>query len=240
MVRERRLVACLAIHGGLTRRHAAEILWPQADIGRRLTSLRTALHALRRRVPDLVVSDESSLRLSESAASDLQELRTAIAGVTARRGHQPIPSDGHRILATTGDLLPGWYDDWVLLERERLRHQRVAALQLLARAALDRRQPRRAVRFATAASEIEPYDDTTEHLLISAQVAIGHLADAVCTYRHYCRRLAEELGVAPAPLVTQLVQEAMITQRRNHARMSADRWSDTRRVGPVQPSRRSA
>ncbi|MBO0882524.1 MAG: hypothetical protein J2P17_19765, partial [Mycobacterium sp.] len=201
MVRERRLVACLAIHGGLTRCRAAEILWSQADIGRRLTSLRTTLHALRRRVPDLVVSDASSLRLSESVVSDFHELHAAMAGVTARRGHQPV-SDGHRILATTGDLLPGWYDDWVLLERERLRHQRVAALQLLARAALDRRQPRRAVRFATAASELEPYDDATELLLISAQVAIGHLADAVCTYRHYCRRLTDELGVAPAPRLT--------------------------------------
>ena len=35
-----------------------------------------------------------------------------------------------------GDLLPDWYDDWLMIERERLRQLRVHALEQLAERAM--------------------------------------------------------------------------------------------------------
>ena len=41
------------------------------------------------------------------------------------------------------ELLPGWYDDWVIFERERIRQQLLHALEILSRRLVSRGADRR-------------------------------------------------------------------------------------------------
>jgi DNA-binding SARP family transcriptional activator len=79
--------------------------------------------------PTTYVTRET-LSLSETVRVDVRE-----QVAWARQAMDPATSveellPGHE--AMSGELLSGWYDDWVLLERERLRQLWLHALEALA------------------------------------------------------------------------------------------------------------
>ncbi len=99
------------------REELVELLWPEVDpdVGR--NRLRSALSSLRRALElpgttgDLFLVDRHSLRLNPQAFTcDAVELTRAIGQKRWREAREL-----HR-----GELLPGFYDDWILTERERL------------------------------------------------------------------------------------------------------------------------
>ena len=74
------------------------------------------------------------------------------------------------------ELLPGWYDDWVLAERESLEQLRLRALDRLARQALDRGDLVLAIDAARSATEIEPHSEAACEVALRAHLARGDRA----------------------------------------------------------------
>jgi hypothetical protein len=115
-----RLVAYLALQRRPAMRPlVASRLWLTTTEERATASLRTALWRLRRTVGNVVEVSGTTLRLNPEVAVDVHE-----ANLVARRILE-VP-DGHAATAADltlfgGELLPQWWDDWVLFERERLR-----------------------------------------------------------------------------------------------------------------------
>ena len=119
-----RLLAFVALtEGDIDRRSAASTLWPDDDDARAGGNLRTALWRVNGVGLHLVDATRTSLRLAERVQVDVRLLRTWAARVIScadRRHDLTFRSwDIERL-----DLLTGWHDDWLLLERERL-HQRL-------------------------------------------------------------------------------------------------------------------
>ena len=86
----------------------------------------------------------------------------------------------------------------MLLERERLRHQRLHALESLA--ARLRRQGRHgaAVDAALAAVAAEPLRETAQRALVAAHLAEGNVIEAIRGYRRFAALLHDELGLRPS------------------------------------------
>lgn len=101
-------------------------------------NLPSALWRLRRAGINVLTADKRSLVLHAHVTVDVR-----ITDQWATRLMQGIPS-GHGLVISPSipdalDLLPGWYDDWALLERERIRQHVLHALEALsARLASDR------------------------------------------------------------------------------------------------------
>ena len=99
-------------------------------------------------------------------------------------------------LLETKDLLPGWYDDWVLFERARIEHVRFRALEAMALERLRAGCPNDAAVAARAALRIEPLHEGANLLLIQACLDSGGTVEAVRHFHDYRRRL--EVGSASA------------------------------------------
>jgi DNA-binding SARP family transcriptional activator len=129
---EQRLVAFLAVHNRPLRRvFVAGNLWIDSDEGHASGNLRTTLWRLRRLDARLIDSSRSHVTLGPGVIVDLHE-STAYAHRVLRNKAEGDPTgDPHRF---AGDLLPDWYDDWVLIERERFRQLRLHALEALCEA----------------------------------------------------------------------------------------------------------
>ncbi|HEY9291023.1 MAG TPA: BTAD domain-containing putative transcriptional regulator [Microlunatus sp.] len=209
--RERRLLACLAISGAHSRDWLAATLWPDADSERATACLRTTLWSLRREVPGLTCVTGRLLKLATDVESDLEHLQHSISKIISGRQSTPAVDEAMRAVPSllADELLPGWYEDWVLLERERLRNRQLEALKAMARQALDAGRPRPAIQYARAAIEIEPHDDDNVLLLITAQLDLGHIADALRAFHQYRTRLGWELGADPSPRVRGVVERAL-------------------------------
>jgi DNA-binding SARP family transcriptional activator len=114
----------------------------------------------------------------------------------------PIPP------AVQADLLPGWYDDWVLLERERLRQLRLHALEAMAERLSASGRWADAVLAALAALAADPLRESAHRAVIKVHLAEGNLAEAI-RQLHRCERLMiEEVGVLPSALLSELIPAA--------------------------------
>src|SRR5919197_5899066 len=125
-----RLVAFLAVHNRpLQRLFVAGNLWIDSDEDRANANLRTALWRLQHVGVRLIESTRSHVRLAQGIRVDLHE-----AAARARqllydpRSAAPTEQDAMRL---AGDLLPDWYEDWVLVEREHFRQLRLQALEAI-------------------------------------------------------------------------------------------------------------
>jgi DNA-binding SARP family transcriptional activator len=196
-----RLVALLALQGRLSRADAARILWPDARDDQAHARMRSALWrlggcpAVRLVGRSLIVPSEVTvdLRPRVVAATRLIERRT------------PEPGDVDVLDSGSGELLPCWYDDWVLVERERYRQLRLRALEALAEVECERGRYAIAVDAALAVVRMEPLCESAHHTLIRAFLGEHNLVEAARHYRVVEAVLAAELGIGPAPELTALL-----------------------------------
>jgi DNA-binding SARP family transcriptional activator len=180
------------------RRHAAGTLWPVRDDGRASGNLRSALWRLRLTGIDLLEVDKWSLRLCDRVRVDVH-LINDWANRLIR--HAPAGDDLGipAILPEALDLLPGWYDEWALMERERIRQQALHALEALSRLLLEAGRHGEAVEAAMMAVNAEPLRESAQRTLIDAHLAEGNWVEGRRAYEAYRRLIWHELGVAPSP-----------------------------------------
>lgn len=181
-----RLVAFIALTvRGVERNFAAQQLWPDSTEERARANLRSSLWRLRRLPVDLIETTPTRLRLAESVWVDT---RDGIGELTARAlgGFDgPVPFDFLFV-----DLLPDWYDDWLTIEREKLRQVTLRVLEAHARVALARGDPAEAIQLGLTAMAIDPLRETPCRLVMEAHRSEGNDFDAQRTLDGYRQRLA--------------------------------------------------
>jgi DNA-binding SARP family transcriptional activator len=109
-----------------------------------------------------------------------------------------------------GELLPGWYDDWVLIARERLRQLRLHALEVLADKLAHVGRYGEALQAAYAAVDTEPLRESAHRAVVRVHLAEGNTAEAVRAYQAFRDMLTDELGVAPSNQMDELLVGACV------------------------------
>jgi predicted ATPase/DNA-binding SARP family transcriptional activator len=211
------LFAYLAYHRD--RRHPREELielwWPEVELAAGRNCLRVALSSLRRQLEPpgvpagaVLQSHRGEVQLNPAACiTDTHAFDTAIQA--ARK----IPDDlgrGERLAEAislyNGALLPGYYDDWILPERERLSeafHQAIEErIALLERAG----ELLQAISVARRAVHVDPVREGAHRSLLRLLVAAGDPEGARVHYEEFARRLQEEIGEAPAAATRALLR----------------------------------
>jgi DNA-binding SARP family transcriptional activator len=193
----KRLLMFTALHRRrMARKYVASALWPDADDGRAAGNLRSTLWRLRGAGIDLIDADKWSLALREDVLVDVEivgDWAARLIDRTARAEDLTLSPWWPDAL----DLLPGWYDDWALAARERLRQRTLHALEELSRRLAGAGRCAEAVEAAMTAVSAEPLRESAQRALIEAHLAEGNLVEARRGYEVYRDLLDRELGVAP-------------------------------------------
>jgi DNA-binding SARP family transcriptional activator len=199
-----RVLGFLAVTGLEQRRDAvATHLWPAAAPDRAMSNLRTALWRVRQADPAIVRACRESVRLGDAVEVDYDRL-----SAQARRLIAEEKPDDATVLEPDrleADLLPGWDEEWLLLERERYRQLRIHALETLSGLLTSRGLFARAIDMACAAIRIEPLHESAHAALIAAHLAEGNRTEAIRHFNSYSRLLADETGLAPSTLLSTLI-----------------------------------
>lgn len=203
--RQQRLIAALAVLGRRSRGFLGGLLWPECTEEHALGSLRAAVFTVSRRLPGLLVSCGRELCLDESVDVDLRRLRRALVDVVAEA---PVAHTWWFESASNADLLPGWYDDWVVREQHRLHDLYLTAAECAAESAMDRHDHFHARHLAETARSIDPLRESATRIVLQAHLAMGNEATALQIFHEYCATLANELGTRPAPHIVQLIEPA--------------------------------
>lgn len=193
----RRLLAYLAVKGPRANRLLTGTeLWPDVSETRARANLRRALWQLPRQ---WVRPDGLDLQLD--AAVDLQDARRVADQALASACVDP---DGVELLKH--DLLPGWYEAWVLDEQDQFHLRRIQALEAVCRTATEAGAYPLATGAGLAAVCAEPLRESAVTALVEALVREGNRVEAARRFRAYAVRLRQEIGAAPGDDLVGLVR----------------------------------
>lgn len=194
-----RVLGYLAVARAESRREVlAGHLWSWTNQARAQANLRTALWRVRQASAQLITSKRDVVRLGMSVRVDYTEMTScALRLIDTTVAPEDVLITSPRLFE--GDLLPGWDEDWLLIDRERHRQLRMHALEALSRQLVDCGEYARAVDAAYAAIAIEPLYESAQATLIAAHLAEGNRTEAIRQFTAFRRLLYDQTGLAPSP-----------------------------------------
>src|SRR4051812_36478333 len=204
----RRLVAFLALRDRPASRHlVASTLWPDALPHDAASSLRSALWRLKPVASAAVLVHDPDLGPHPDVRVDIRDSRSlAHRLLDPSRGMLASDDTAAAVAALSVELLPGWYDEWVVAENEQWHQLRLQALEAMAAHLTSRGRYAEAVIAAMAATRAEPLRESAHGALIKVFLAEGNQIEALEAYNHYCVMLRAELGIEPTEELTDLVR----------------------------------
>lgn len=110
-------------------------------------------------------------------------------------------------------LAADWYDDWLVVERERLRELRARALERVCERLTALRSFCSAIEAGLAAVHTEPLRESAHRCLIGVYLAEGNQAEALRAYRAYRDLLHHELALEPSARMEELIGGLRLTPR---------------------------
>jgi DNA-binding SARP family transcriptional activator len=202
------LLAFVALHTQpVARLVMAGTLWSDVSERRAYATLRSSLSRLDPVTRRALRVDPAAVRLADEVAVDLQDAR-ALAHRLLAQASTPSEDDlsPAAIAALSQDLLPGWYEDWVLVESEDWRQLRLHALEALAdRLAAAGRFGEAAIA-ARAAIRTDPLRESARACLIRVHLSEGNQCEALREFQRFSHILKAALGLTPTAQLRRLVE----------------------------------
>jgi DNA-binding SARP family transcriptional activator len=237
------LLAYLAYY--LPRSHSREVLvellWPESDVEAGRSRLSVVLSSLRQQLESpgppsgaVVQADRFAVGLNPSAVTtDVAEFEVAVqAAEAAARASDPVSLLTTAVERYGGVLLPGYYEDWVAPEQQRLAERFLQALRQLTGHLERSGEFERALQYARRAVSVDPLREEAHELLIRLHAAAGQPGAALRQYRELERMLKQEFNAAPSAAIRAAVDQL---QRRD-----ADSSEDAPGQGRTQGRRSSS
>ncbi|TCN43309.1 transcriptional activator [Kribbella sp. VKM Ac-2500] len=122
-----------------------------------------------------------------------------------RNSEEPDDAAVARVLAGA-ELLPGWYEEWTLIDRERLRQLRLGALEVLANRRLAQARHHEALQAALAATATEPLHESAHRAVARIYIDDGNLVEAVSHFEMFEGMLRRELDSRPSGKFVEMMQ----------------------------------
>jgi SARP family transcriptional regulator, regulator of embCAB operon len=201
-----RLLAFVALHRqAVGRLLVAGTLWSEVSEGRSYASLRSALARLDRASRTMLQVTPLSLELTPGVAVDLRDARDLAHRILGPTPPTEADLSAAAIASLSLDLLPLWYDDWVLREAEDWYQLRLHALEALVVSLTAARRFGSATAAAGAAIRADPLRESAQAALIRVHLAEGNQSEALRAFDRFNRLLQADLGLMPTPHLRELV-----------------------------------
>lgn len=202
----------------ITRERLAELLWADRSPTQSLTNLRTILTALRRELDDhlIITRDTLSFNTDSDALIDIFEFERRLKELGLPDRTSSLTSMELETLRLTldlyrGDFLDGFhlrdglgFEEWSILERERLKRLARDGFRTFTHACLERGLYAQGMSAASNWLRLDPYDEEACRAQMWLFMRTGQRTAALQTYQTLKKKLADELSVSPATATTEL------------------------------------
>jgi predicted ATPase/DNA-binding SARP family transcriptional activator len=202
------LLASLAYHlpRPQRREQLAELLWPESDPSTALANLRNTLRWLRQELEPpgvpagtVLLADRATLQLNPAAVTtDVTEFEAALAAARAGSSAERAQCIAEAVDLYRGELLPGFYDDWILQERGWLAERYFQALSELTSHLERGGEWGRALEYGRRGVRADPLRQEAHRSLIRLLTAAGQREAALCQCAELERLQERDLGDAPS------------------------------------------
>lgn len=199
-----------------------EMLWADHDEDAARNSLSTAMWSLRQQIAelgldpaDVLAADRCSIRiLPDSVHTDVAEFEAVLTAARAAAGPEERASALERAVELyRGELLRGFYEDWIFPEQMRLAGLFHGAARELTALLEARGELETAVRHATRAVTADPFSEEAALDLMRLYDASCQPSAALMVYRQLTRLLKQELEAVPGAEIEAFAERIAAGQR---------------------------
>ena len=182
------------------RRKISFLFWPDSEETQARTNLRKLLYDLKHTLPDIeqfidLEGPTLDWRADESVFDlDVEKFEQAL------KQAQSVADLREAVALYQGELLPNCYDDWILLERQRLHQLYMDALDQLIAQLENQRDYRAAINYAQRMMQHAPLEEETYRRLMRLYALKGDRAGVLRTYHACATTLQRELEVEPSEI----------------------------------------
>jgi DNA-binding SARP family transcriptional activator len=155
---------------------------------------------------EAILGASAGLALGDHVVVDLrvaQSLARRLLDCSATSSADDVSSSSLELLSK--ELLPDWYDDWVVAEAEDWRQLRANALEALARLMTEDGRLADAAGAARAAIKVEPLRESAHAALIAVHLAEGNQAEALRVFDRFRALLLAALDLEPTKNLAEMV-----------------------------------
>jgi DNA-binding SARP family transcriptional activator len=225
--KDQELLSYLLIHRDRphSREALAALLWGDTSTEKSKKYLRQALWHLQAALDSadsdgadvlLVQHDWLKLNPQSDLWSDVAEFERAFAGAEGIAGagldSQSAEALKNAIVLYHGDLLAGWYQDWILFERERFQNMYLLMLDKLICYSEYHHQYEVAQGYGATILRYDPARELTHRRLMHLYYLAGDRTAALRQYERCVSALKEELGVKPERRTVNLYERMRLDQ----------------------------
>jgi DNA-binding SARP family transcriptional activator/tetratricopeptide (TPR) repeat protein len=216
------LLAYLIVHAAapVSREKVRTVLWPDLDDESAGGNLRRHLHLLARALPP--VSDGRPYLLNTSTTTQWNAKSAWVDGLVFERASAQATSHREAIDSYTGDFLESFYEDWVLIERERFRARQLELLRGVIRRERGERDFPRALADIAHSLTIDPWQEDAVRAEMLVRGELGDRSGALVAFRTFSERLRAELDTEPMP-ETRAVYERLL----HDGNVAKEEWHST-------------
>ena len=214
------LLAYLAHTGQVHNREAlADLLWDARSTRQSLSNLRTALARLRRQVGDQLTVTRKTVGLLSAVHEQTDSVRLQFLLSSAGQEHstRAINLLGQGLALYKGDFMAGFsllktprFNDWLLVEQERLRQIVMSGYRQLTLLQQEQGTFSAGIRTAQEWVSWDPLDETAQQQLMRLLAYDGRPGEAINVYEKMRELLQTEYAFDPAPS-TKALYEAIRT-----------------------------
>jgi DNA-binding SARP family transcriptional activator len=219
-----RLVALLALRErAVSRAYLGGVLWPNCTSERSLADLRTALWRANHCKAKVIATAGVRLCLRAEVEVDVRVL-TAFERISQQKESNAISLLKRMSWFDLSlDLLPDWYDDWLVDDREEVRQLRLHALERMTEEFSLNGRHGEAIQAALTAVRLEPLRETAHAALIRAHLAEGNRSEALRQFSRCRAILKTELAVEPSESIRKLITGTVVIPDTTSSRSRAKR-----------------
>ena len=209
------LLAYLVLNAGVSQRREklAGMLWPDSTEAKSRSYLRQALWRIRKALTAYPLSWRDYMRTDDISIEfgGTSDCWLDVDVVLERKDAAICTVEELTQVASVyqGELLPGFYDEWVYLERERLRAAYEHKMKLLLDRLLRDQCWEDVLHWGEQWISLGYASETAYRELMIAHASMGDTSSAIATFNRCVENLERELGVEPSPR-TQEIHEQLV------------------------------
>jgi len=207
------LLAYLAIHAGMNHRREklAGLLWPEATEANARGYLRQGLWRIRKSLESVSLNPEAFLQSGDVSVTflkeadywlDVDQLLEPVDAISAEQLRQTLS-------LYRGELLPGFYEEWIEPEREHIEAIFQQKMNRLLERLLDNGQWSEAIEWSEAWIRLAHSPEPAYRALLRAYAGLDDLSMVRAVYQRCIAALERELGVEPSSGTHKLYEQIL-------------------------------
>jgi WD40 repeat protein/DNA-binding SARP family transcriptional activator len=212
------LFVYLVLHSGMPvrRDRLAGLIWPDSSEKHARNNLRHALWRLRKAFEEAagtevetIEADDETIRFdpAEDSYIDIALLDQKM------RGEASIEELIDALEVYVGDLLPGFYEDWIVLERDRLRAVFEARIGVLLERLLSAGLWAKVLEWGERWIALGGAPEPAYRALMIAQSHLNDLSSVATIYQRCVASLRQELGIEPSEETHEIYERIMAGEK---------------------------